>query len=251
MVNTLQRVPISAIANDMPTQTFRNDFAASLSSESSLSSAPETDEADPVAVSADVNLGRKKHSVQEPLKGEKARREHVSEGRPLKRRRGSPPSLHIEQSAEGRENSTSPSPKAKRSRRAAPLRGHLVEAAGIDAVEEVEVVVVSEVTPKKKRSRTKAQAEATDRKEPEKIEESNTDQKPKRRRKTKEEKEAEAMPLAERTAGLRMFIGAHVSAAKGLSLKETEQVHCLGAYILRACNFVGVHNTIINAVHIG
>lgn len=35
-------------------------------------------------------------------------------------------------------------------------------------------------------------------------------------RKTKEEKEAEAMPLAVRTQGLKMFVGAHVSAAKGM-----------------------------------
>jgi len=48
-----------------------------------------------------------------------------------------------------------------------------------------------------------------------------------RKRKTKEEKEAEAMPLATRTNGLRMFIGAHVSCAKG------------------------VHNTVTNCVHIG
>ena len=34
-------------------------------------------------------------------------------------------------------------------------------------------------------------------------------------RKTKEEKEAEAMPLATRSKGLQMFIGAHVSSAKG------------------------------------
>lgn len=39
----------------------------------------------------------------------------------------------------------------------------------------------------------------------------------KRKRKTKEEKEAEAMPLAARSVGLRMFIGAHVSGAKGAS----------------------------------
>ena len=37
----------------------------------------------------------------------------------------------------------------------------------------------------------------------------------KRKRKTKEEKAAEAMPLAARTSGLNMFIGAHVSCAKG------------------------------------
>ena len=40
----------------------------------------------------------------------------------------------------------------------------------------------------------------------------------KKRRKTKEEKEAEAMPLTARTTGLRMFIGAHVSCAKGIRL---------------------------------
>lgn len=36
-----------------------------------------------------------------------------------------------------------------------------------------------------------------------------------KKRKTKEEKQAEAMPLRVRTEGLRMFVGAHVSAAKG------------------------------------
>ena len=36
-----------------------------------------------------------------------------------------------------------------------------------------------------------------------------------KKRKTKEDKEAEAMPLRARTPGLRMLIGAHVSAAKG------------------------------------
>lgn len=44
-----------------------------------------------------------------------------------------------------------------------------------------------------------------------------TQKKPARKaRKTKEEKEAEAMPLAVRTQGLKMFVGAHVSAAKGM-----------------------------------
>lgn len=44
-----------------------------------------------------------------------------------------------------------------------------------------------------------------------------TQKKPKKRgKKTKEEKEAEAMPLAVRTQGLKMFVGAHVSAAKGM-----------------------------------
>ncbi|KAJ9315143.1 hypothetical protein DTO271D3_4596 [Paecilomyces variotii] len=50
----------------------------------------------------------------------------------------------------------------------------------------------------------------------------------KRKRKTKEEKEAEAMPLAARTQGLRMFVGAHVSAAKGVQNAVTNSVHIGG-----------------------
>ena len=38
---------------------------------------------------------------------------------------------------------------------------------------------------------------------------------PKRKRKTKDEKEGENMPLAARSVGLRMLVGAHVSSAKG------------------------------------
>lgn len=41
------------------------------------------------------------------------------------------------------------------------------------------------------------------------------EKKSKRKRKTKEEKEAEAMPLAARTIGHKLFIGAHVSSAGG------------------------------------
>ncbi|KAK5168615.1 DNA-(apurinic or apyrimidinic site) lyase [Saxophila tyrrhenica] len=53
------------------------------------------------------------------------------------------------------------------------------------------------------------------------------EKKVKRKRKTKEEKEAEAMPLAARTVGHKLYIGAHVSSAGG------------------------VHNSVVNSVHIG
>ncbi|CAK4003040.1 DNA-(apurinic or apyrimidinic site) lyase 1 [Lecanosticta acicola] len=53
------------------------------------------------------------------------------------------------------------------------------------------------------------------------------EKKGKKKRKTKAEKEAEAMPLAARTAGHKLYIGAHVSAAGG------------------------VHNAVVNSVHIG
>ncbi|KEF52173.1 AP endonuclease 1 [Exophiala aquamarina CBS 119918] len=48
--------------------------------------------------------------------------------------------------------------------------------------------------------------------------------KPKKKRKTKEEKEAEAMALAARTTGLKMFVGAHTSVAKGV---ENSVMNCL------------------------
>lgn len=47
----------------------------------------------------------------------------------------------------------------------------------------------------------------------------------KKRRKTKEEKEAEAMPLASRTIGSKIFLGAHVSASGGVQNAVTNCVH--------------------------
>lgn len=41
-----------------------------------------------------------------------------------------------------------------------------------------------------------------------------------KKRTSKEEKAAEMEPLAARTKGLQMFVGAHVSAAKGSSIRE-------------------------------
>ncbi|KIX98363.1 uncharacterized protein Z520_05664 [Fonsecaea multimorphosa CBS 102226] len=52
--------------------------------------------------------------------------------------------------------------------------------------------------------------------------------KPKRKRKTKEEKEAEAMPLAARTVGLKMYVGAHTSIAKGVENAVTNCLHIGG-----------------------
>ena len=67
-----------------------------------------------------------------------------------------------------------------------------------------------EASPKKAKRKTKVKEED------EEVQDGEEGQKKvKRKRKTKEEKELEAMPLAVRTDGLRMFIGAHVSGAKG------------------------------------
>ena len=73
-----------------------------------------------------------------------------------------------------------------------------------------EEAVDGEPTPRKAQPKQKVKQE-----EEEEEEEEEGQKKVKRKRKTKEEKEAEAMPLASRTNGLQMFIGAHVSCAKG------------------------------------
>ena len=75
---------------------------------------------------------------------------------------------------------------------------------------EEEGVAAVQSTPKKARKRKVANEE-----EAEQAHDEPTPKKVKGKRKTKEEKEAEAMPLAARSTGLRMFIGAHVSGAKG------------------------------------
>lgn len=61
----------------------------------------------------------------------------------------------------------------------------------------------------------------------ERIEEA-CEKKPRKKRQTKEEKEALAMPLASRTQGLRMMIGAHVSCAKGVQNSVHNALHIGG-----------------------
>ena len=100
---------------------------------------------------------------------------------------------------------------------------------------EEEVAVVEEITKAKspkKSPKKKATKKSVPKEESEDSEGANNiaiDQKKpaKQKRKTKEEKEAEMAPLAPRTQGLKMFVGAHVSAAGG------------------------VHNSIANCLRIG
>ncbi|CAO1597289.1 DNA-(apurinic or apyrimidinic site) lyase [Xanthoria calcicola] len=88
---------------------------------------------------------------------------------------------------------------------------------------EEEGVAAVQTTPKKARKRKAANGE-----EEEQAHDDPAPKKVKGKRKTKEEKEAEAMPLAARSTGLRMFIGAHVSGAKGVQNSVTNCVHIGG-----------------------
>lgn len=84
------------------------------------------------------------------------------------------------------------------------------------------------ITKTTKRKRETEQEEVKEEEEDE-AGEAGTPKKVKRKRKTKEEKEVEAMPLAARTTNLQMYIGAHVSSAKGSSWPSS----CMVMRVLR------------------
>lgn len=81
-------------------------------------------------------------------------------------------------------------------------------------------------TATKKTPKSRKQAVKTE-EEPEVGAEGDTGkvEKVKRKRKTKEEKEAEAMPLAARTVGHKLFIGAHVSSGGGKYIRGPLIIH--------------------------
>ena len=83
--------------------------------------------------------------------------------------------------------------------------------------EEVKESLADEGAPNPTKRKRKTKQEQIEKEEEDEVREEGTPKKVKRKRKTKEEKEAEAMPLAVRTSSLRMYIGAHVSSAKGSS----------------------------------
>lgn len=98
--------------------------------------------------------------------------------------------------------------------------------AKIEGKEEVRIEVTSSVaidTSKKGKRSTKDKVKV----EEETGVDGEVKVKVKRKRKTKEEKEAESMPLAARTLGAKVLVGAHVSSAGG------------------------VHNAVVNSIYIG
>ena len=84
-----------------------------------------------------------------------------------------------------------------------------------EVIEEITLKNTQAPARTKRKPSTNSAAVKVEEEELEEAVEETTPKKAKRKRKTKEEKEAEAMPIAARTAGLRMFVGAHVSGAKG------------------------------------
>ena len=106
--------------------------------------------------------------------------------------------------------------------------------ANLTRVEAIGQISTIEDSPKKSRKGKKGRITAEEKKED--LSSGESPKKARRRRKTKEEKEAEAMPLAARTKGLKMFIGAHVSSAKGAlySASHHQNLLCICTRLLIA-----------------
>ena len=119
-------------------------------------------------------------------------------------------------------------PKTKRKTRTKKEETVLDEKASTTTLQKTNKIKQEESAQDSEGATTKTKRKSKVKVEEEELDENGESvKKTKRKRKTKEEKEAEAMPLAARSNGLRMFIGAHVSSAKG------------------------VHNSVTNCVHIG
>ncbi|KAI4275962.1 MAG: hypothetical protein L6R35_006246 [Caloplaca aegaea] len=131
-------------------------------------------------------------------------------------------SIKAEETTEPKNPEPFASPSSKPNRRVQTKTVAIEETTGID--------VKSDTSPKKKIT-TKGKTKPHDKAgagDSDNADATTTPKKPQRKRKTKEEKEAEAMPLAARATGLGMFIGAHVSGAKGVQNAVTNCVHIGG-----------------------
>lgn len=113
-------------------------------------------------------------------------------------------------------------------------RKRKIEKLSIEEEEKVEISKDVDI-PTKPKQRKKTKREEDIKEGEERLE------KPTRKRKTKEKKESEVMPLAARTSGLKMFVGAHVSSAKGPSWKCFNSRASWSIYLhrrmLRICQF--------------
>lgn len=109
-------------------------------------------------------------------------------------------------------------PKARVKKTPASVKKEVVDDTDVGStIKTSEEVTVSKTEEDGVPVKTETKAAATTQKKPAPA---------RRGKKTKEEKEAEAMPLAPRTKGLKMFVGAHVSAAKGVfnSIHNSEHI---------------------------
>lgn len=247
------------------------DKSPALSSESSLSSVQqEWDELELEAVET-VSTIRRTETISPPItrrkaKGTQKRTAPDDSGSRKKVKHSKTAVLPYQEDTglpdESTQTSTS---KKRRSQGKTRVNGNNAQDISVEIEEElveVETVAEGNTSTKKQKNKKLSKVKGASQTSREGEEQG---EKPKRRRKTKEEKEAEAMPLAARTVGLRMYIGAHVSTAKGrvcvlcFSTKAGSKGRWMS--IISLCVdyeaefflavFLGVHNSVTNSVHIG
>jgi AP endonuclease 1 len=125
------------------------------------------------------------------------------------------------ESKKRKRSTTQPSPRSSK-------RAHTSPEQLLEVEEDIEVKIKVTVSPTRTTSKRKASSKPAPEVKDEVDADEETPAKPKRKRKTQEEKEAEAMPLAARTLGLNMYVGAHTSIAKGVENAITNCVHIGG-----------------------
>ncbi|KAJ5489462.1 DNA-(apurinic or apyrimidinic site) lyase 1 [Penicillium diatomitis] len=154
----------------------------------------------------------------------------ASDSFPLRRSKRQRPATNIEEPSsddgsgvdEAEAVSQSKRSLLSRTRASKTSKGKAQDAAPLVKDERIEdqAAPLGKAAPKKKAAQ-KFQADAIEVKGETGIETIVVKKPVKKTRKTKEEKELDAMPLASRTQGLKMFVGAHVSAAKARILGIT------------------------------
>lgn len=196
----------------------------------------------PVAAAETYGISRKRRA-EEP---------GTSSGRTKRARRGPQPVYKEEEETEEVQQVVIASPK-KRSRgdrgsiRAAVIQNTELKA-GVEADLEAPANGTAKESRRKIKTKTKTEVtfETEIRAENSRVNEGTVIEKVKRKRKTKEEKEAEAMPLAARTVGSKILIGAHVSSAGGMSTMEVRHI-CCAMYAMNTNKFIAEFSSMLQA----
>jgi len=147
---------------------------------------------------------------------------------PARRSKRQRSTINLKEASSSEESDGEAAPKKEtpaKSRPTKSVRAKKTQSASVkkEAVDDTDIVSTIKTEQLESASRTEEDGVSV---ETETKVAATTQKKPKRGKKTKEEKEAEAMPLALRTQGLKMFVGAHVSAAKGVfnSIHNSEHI---------------------------
>lgn len=176
---------------------------------------------------------RTRKTVQEPVKDDQVLATVVKPPTACKRKRGTDAEVEVIVAVKDEEIPVKDKPPVTKKSRETKVKASPTSLEPTDVASDVKAATPGKaVTPKKARAKAVPAKQSKSPKAAPKPKNDQTEAEvspdtPKPKRKSKKDKEAEAMPLAARTIGHRLIIGAHVSSAGG------------------------VHNAVLNSVHIG